>query len=134
MYTDGGKPSSGGALPHGAPDTARPAVERYLVGVFARVLKCDADTLDVNETFDTFGVDSLLGMDLLRALRQDLGELPSTLFYQKLTIAEVAAYLVEHKGDALAAAFALAGAAMPDTTRAPRAAMSVPAANASARA
>ncbi|WP_347879291.1 SDR family NAD(P)-dependent oxidoreductase [Burkholderia sp. BCC0419] len=141
MYTDGGKPSSGGALPHGAPDTARPAVERYLAGVFARVLKCDADTLDVNETFDTFGVDSLLGMDLLRALRQDLGELPSTLFYQKLTIAEVAAYLVEHKGDALAAAFAPAGgvatpasapgAAMPDTERAPRAAMSVRAANAS---
>ncbi|MCW5321949.1 SDR family NAD(P)-dependent oxidoreductase [Verminephrobacter aporrectodeae subsp. tuberculatae] len=138
MYTDGGKPSSGGSLPHGAPATVRPAAERYLAGVFARVLKCDADALDVNETFDTFGVDSLLGMDLLRALRQDLGELPSTLFYQKLTIAEVAAYLVEHKGDALAA---LAGAvAMPtddsgttmrDRTHAPRAAMPVPAANAS---
>nr|WP_175959405.1 SDR family NAD(P)-dependent oxidoreductase [Burkholderia pyrrocinia] len=138
MYTDGGKPSSGGPLPHGAPATARPAAERYLAGVFARVLKCDADALDVNETFDTFGVDSLLGMDLLRALRQDLGELPSTLFYQKLTIAEVATYLVEHKGDALAAlAGAVAmpaddsGAAAPDVQYAPRTAMPVPAANAS---
>ncbi|VWD01686.1 SDR family NAD(P)-dependent oxidoreductase [Burkholderia lata] len=138
MYTDGGKPSSDGALPHGAPATARAAAERYLAGVFARVLKCDADALDVNETFDTFGVDSLLGTDLLRALRQDLGELPSTLFYQKLTIAEVAAYLVEHKGDALAAltgAVAMSaddsGATTRDRAHAPRAAMPVPAATAS---
>uniref|UniRef100_UPI003BEF0529 SDR family NAD(P)-dependent oxidoreductase n=1 Tax=Burkholderia arboris TaxID=488730 RepID=UPI003BEF0529 len=141
MYTEGGKPSSGGPLPHGMADTGRPAVERYLAGVFARVLKCDVDTLDVNETFDAFGVDSLLGMDLLRALRQDLGELPSTLFYQKLTIAEVAAYLAECKSDALAALPALAGAAaapvaapgaaVQDTAHAPRAAMPAPAAAAS---
>lgn len=76
-------------------------VVAYVQKAFARVLKTSADDLDVQQTFESFGVDSLLGMDILRRLKDDLGSLPSTLLYERLTIAEVADYILRHHRDAL---------------------------------
>ncbi|MDB4986848.1 MAG: sle, partial [Myxococcaceae bacterium] len=73
----------------------------YVQKTFAKVLKMESKELDTRETFDSFGVDSLLGMDILRALREDLGKLPATLLYERLTIEDVGTYLHEHHAAAL---------------------------------
>jgi len=77
------------------------SVIAYVQKTFAGVLKMSAAALDVQETFESFGVDSLLGMDILRRLENDLGPLPSTMLYERLTIAEVAHYLLRHHRDGL---------------------------------
>lgn len=85
-------------------------VTGYLQRIFGAILKLDPATLDADETFEAFGVDSLMGMDILRSLKEEMGELPSTLLYEKLTINELAVYLLGTRRDALASL--LGGAAV----------------------
>ncbi|GAB2890598.1 hypothetical protein GCM10027093_27060 [Paraburkholderia jirisanensis] len=113
MQIDHSAPRHAGQTPGEASAVALPEVTKYLARVFATVLKCDPAVLDAQETFESFGVDSLLGMDILRALKRELGELPSTLLYQQLTIAELAAWLVQHRRAALAGMFAPAPGVVP---------------------
>jgi polyketide synthase PksM len=70
----------------------------YVRGVFADLLKVDRDRLDVESTFERYGVDSLVVLELNRRLEQDFGRLPATLLFERKTIAAVADYLVsEHR-------------------------------------
>ncbi|WP_433498361.1 SDR family NAD(P)-dependent oxidoreductase [Sphaerimonospora sp. CA-214678] len=68
-------------------------VRDYVRGVFAGVLKFAPDDLDDLVTFENYGVDSLVSLDILTRFEQDLGSLPSTLLFEHMTIAQLAARL-----------------------------------------
>lgn len=73
----------------------------YVTGIFSQILKLEVEEFDVTETFESYGVDSLIGMDILRKMKEDLGELSSTLLYEYLSIRELADYLLLHKAEEL---------------------------------
>ncbi|SDD61903.1 SDR family NAD(P)-dependent oxidoreductase [Actinokineospora iranica] len=90
-----------------APVSTAPAdtagVRAYLRKVFGEVLKSDPAGLDEYATFENFGVDSLVSLNIINRFEQDLGDLPSTLLFEHLTIEQLADHLVETHTDALSA-------------------------------
>ncbi|MEU3260649.1 alpha/beta fold hydrolase [Streptomyces albidoflavus] len=74
-------------------------VRDYVTKVFAEVLKHPADRLDAEATFENFGVDSLVSLNIINRFEQDLGDLPSTLLFEHMTIDQLATYLSEHHAD-----------------------------------
>jgi acyl transferase domain-containing protein/pimeloyl-ACP methyl ester carboxylesterase/acyl carrier protein/SAM-dependent methyltransferase len=97
-------PDAGAAGPHPAPadtDLARPVLT-YLRGIFADVLKFDESELDQNANFDVFGIDSLVALNLIDRLQEDLGPLPSTLLFEHLTLRALADHLAgTHRAELL---------------------------------
>jgi acyl transferase domain-containing protein/enoyl-CoA hydratase/carnithine racemase/pimeloyl-ACP methyl ester carboxylesterase/acyl carrier protein/NAD(P)-dependent dehydrogenase (short-subunit alcohol dehydrogenase family)/ubiquinone/menaquinone biosynthesis C-methylase UbiE len=73
----------------------RTAVRRVIAGT----LGLDPDILDDDEPFDNYGLDSLLGLDVLAVLERDLGALPSTTLFDHSTIARLATYVLEAHTD-----------------------------------
>ncbi|EPY93027.1 hypothetical protein K530_50205 [Streptomyces noursei CCRC 11814] len=93
----GGRPSAAG------PDLG-PRTEEYLVGLLAEELRMPADQVDVDESFERYGIDSLLVMSLTRRLEEHFGPLSKTLFFEYLTVRELAGYFTAKHPEALAAA------------------------------
>ncbi|MGY4996982.1 SDR family NAD(P)-dependent oxidoreductase [Streptomyces sp. 900105245] len=82
-----------------APDDAR--VRGYVRGVFAEVLKFDPASLADEVTFENYGVDSLVSLRIIGRFEEDFGELPATLLFEKLTIAQLADHFATEHGAAL---------------------------------
>ncbi|WP_435279494.1 SDR family NAD(P)-dependent oxidoreductase [Streptomyces sp. 1222.5] len=87
-----------------APDGAR--VRGYVRGVFAEVLKFDPDSLADEVTFENYGVDSLVSLRIIGRFEEDFGELPATLLFEKLTIAQLADHFATEHGAVLDALLA----------------------------
>ncbi|NRD52540.1 SDR family NAD(P)-dependent oxidoreductase [Corallococcus exiguus] len=83
----------------------------YVKRVFAEVLKQSPGALGDDATFDAYGVDSLLGLEVRRRFEKDLGRLPSTLLFEQLTVRALAGYLEQHKAAELTRVVGTAGAA-----------------------
>jgi pimeloyl-ACP methyl ester carboxylesterase/acyl carrier protein len=62
----------------------------------ADTLMIDRDKIDLDADLADFGVDSLLVVNLHRALEERVGTLPATLFLNNQSPREVAAYLIAH--------------------------------------
>ncbi|WP_434739716.1 SDR family NAD(P)-dependent oxidoreductase [Micromonospora sp. SH-82] len=101
--------TAGPSAPSGSPSPQ--AVRAYVTDVFAEVLKFRPADLDEQVTFDNFGVDSLVGQRIVHRFETDLGELPATLLFEHLTIAQLADHLRATRPAALAAR--LAGETLP---------------------
>ena len=86
-------------------------VERYLCEILASVLKLPAERIDTRAALENYGIDSILALDLTRALESRFGALPKTLFFEYLTIAELAGYFA--KSHAATLERVLAGGAAP---------------------
>ncbi|MBT2744871.1 MULTISPECIES: SDR family NAD(P)-dependent oxidoreductase [unclassified Lysobacter] len=82
----------------------------YLCELVHAETRIPADRIDIEERFEAFGFDSIMIGRLNAALEHDLGDLPKTLMYEYETVAELAAYLVEHAAAALTAKLAGEGA------------------------
>ncbi|WP_143676057.1 non-ribosomal peptide synthetase, partial [Streptomyces milbemycinicus] len=107
------------AVPAGAPDPApRPAretapadgdpagdlrgpAEEFLRGLLAAELKMPADDIAADESFEHYGIDSLLVLSLTRELERHFGPLSKTLFFEYLTVAELTEFLAEQHGGTL---------------------------------
>jgi acyl transferase domain-containing protein/enoyl-CoA hydratase/carnithine racemase/acyl carrier protein len=87
--------------------------EAFLCRQLATVLKLPAQRIDPRAPLEDYGIDSILALDLTRALEQAFGALPKTLFFEYLTIRDLAGYFVGAHAPALAARFATSGAAVP---------------------
>jgi acyl carrier protein len=107
-----------GSEPAGSEEAVEPVriAQEYVTEVFARVLELPVDRLDPAGTFDRYGVDSLVALELTRALEKDLGPLPATLLFEKITIGQLAHHLAAERPSALAR---LAAAAPPTRVAAP---------------
>jgi polyketide synthase PksN len=92
-----------GAAAPGPVDTSsrHRAAEGYVRSVFARVLEMSEDDLDPEATFETYGIDSLVVLELNRAFEADFGGLPTTLLFERITIAQLAQYFIAEHGLAL---------------------------------
>lgn len=94
------------------------AARNFVRNTVAKVLKLPAAAVELEEPLQTYGVDSMMAMELLRALESQLGELPTTLFYEHLTVGQVADYLRTAKREAFAPRHSVpAPAALNDSTQ-----------------
>ncbi|MFC0039503.1 SDR family NAD(P)-dependent oxidoreductase [Actinomadura rayongensis] len=64
-----------------------------VTAVFASVLEIPADRLDPDLTYENYGVDSLVALQLTRALEEVYGPQPATLLFERITIRKLAAHL-----------------------------------------
>ncbi|MCW3465911.1 SDR family NAD(P)-dependent oxidoreductase [Chitinophaga nivalis] len=70
--------------------------EKYLKGVFARVLKFEESRIDVQARFDVLGIDSILIGTLSKTLSKEFGAIPPTVFFEYGTISELTTYFTAH--------------------------------------
>ncbi|HEY0789748.1 MAG TPA: SDR family NAD(P)-dependent oxidoreductase, partial [Chthoniobacterales bacterium] len=103
------KPRSPGHSPPGAgkpgegtpdPDATRRALA-YLTGRLARLIKLPVSRIQPNDSFEKFGIDSVMVLEFTRVLEQDFGELSKTLLFEHQTVAELAAHFVANRPDQL---------------------------------
>ncbi len=72
--------------------------QTYLKKLLQNKLKLPEHKLDIQTSFDQYGLDSILILDVTRALEKDFGLLPKTLFFEYQTITELSHYFVQsHK-------------------------------------
>ncbi|WP_346660113.1 SDR family NAD(P)-dependent oxidoreductase [Streptomyces sp. WMMB303] len=84
--------------------TSREATERQVTAVFARVLELPPDRLAPDAAFADLGVDSLVALELTKALEADHGSLPATLLFERTTIRRLADHLHSRAAGPAAAA------------------------------
>src|SRR6185312_1341986 len=73
--------------------TLQDTIIQYLKIIFAEKLKLSPDKIATDETYEVYGVESLLVLEITKRLEQELGTLPKTLLYEKRCINDLAAYL-----------------------------------------
>ncbi|MFF4602688.1 SDR family NAD(P)-dependent oxidoreductase [Streptomyces sp. NPDC001339] len=90
-----------------AADEARAALlAAHLTEKAAEILKVSPDKIEPDTSLTAYGMDSILVLQFTNALRQDLGELSSTLLFEADSIEKLGAHLLEHRAaevDALVA-------------------------------
>ncbi|SAL32903.1 thiotemplate mechanism natural product synthetase [Caballeronia udeis] len=74
----------------------------YLREQLAALLKLPANKVDPQAPLEDYGIDSILALDLTRALERAFGPLPKTLFFEYLSLAELADYFVKAHAPKLA--------------------------------
>jgi len=84
------------------PQAPHEAVSAYLARHFSAVLKIEQDELDPSAPLDLYGADSLVTMEVVDRLEQELGPIPADLPFQGGSLEQVAAALAEHGGPLLA--------------------------------
>jgi acyl-CoA synthetase (AMP-forming)/AMP-acid ligase II/acyl carrier protein len=73
------------------------AVEHILIQCLARALELPAETIDPDEAFAAYGLDSRSGVGLVGELEVHFGrKLPATLFWDYPTTARLAAFLTDY--------------------------------------
>lgn len=77
----------------------------YLKKLIGNTLKISVDKVDASEPLETYGIDSIVIVQLTNALKDVFGDIPSTLFFECQTIDELADYLAKSRKDALTALF-----------------------------
>lgn len=79
------------------PENLQRRTNGYLRAVFAEVLKTDESRIDGQATFEKFGIDSLVGLEIIHRLERDFGNLPPTLLFEYMTVEMLTEYfLSEH--------------------------------------
>ncbi|HWX67121.1 MAG TPA: SDR family NAD(P)-dependent oxidoreductase, partial [Rhodanobacter sp.] len=86
-----------------ASDDIQERASRYFVRFLSATLKLPTHRIDPRAQMETYGIDSLLVLDLTRALEKQFGPLPKTLFFEYQTIAALSGYFVQHHQAAMAA-------------------------------
>lgn len=92
------QPRAEAPQPPARDETLQTALEGYLTRHFSKVSAIPESRLDSVETFDRYGLTSLMITTLTQRLAQVFGELSSTLFFEHQSIAALAAYFAsEHQ-------------------------------------
>jgi acyl transferase domain-containing protein/acyl carrier protein/SAM-dependent methyltransferase/NADP-dependent 3-hydroxy acid dehydrogenase YdfG len=66
----------------------------YVKTVFSGILNIPKASLDQRSTFERYGVDSLVSMEIIQRFEKDLGKLPSTLLFEYMTIEKLSDYIL----------------------------------------
>ncbi|MCB0190965.1 MAG: SDR family NAD(P)-dependent oxidoreductase, partial [Anaerolineae bacterium] len=75
----------------------------YLAHIFAATLKLERDRLKRDQTFEQYGIDSVMSLEIVNRLRQDFGRaLPATLLFEYMTLEKLAGYFLSHHSDTVA--------------------------------
>ncbi|HSO00297.1 MAG TPA: SDR family NAD(P)-dependent oxidoreductase, partial [Candidatus Nanopelagicales bacterium] len=87
------------------------ALRDHLREVLAATLKMDAAEIETDTTFERYGVDSLVAMDVVERLQADFGLLPKTLLFEHITLDKLAFHLAAKHGDVVRSRLAPAAGA-----------------------
>ncbi|BCB74916.1 hypothetical protein Pflav_013260 [Phytohabitans flavus] len=93
-----------GTEPAPAP-APRDRVLAWLAGLVAEEARVPVEQIVPEERLDRHGFDSVMALNLVRALERDLGKLPATLLFEYQTPATLADYLLDRHGEALGRRF-----------------------------
>ncbi|MFC5743592.1 non-ribosomal peptide synthetase [Dyella tabacisoli] len=74
---------------------------RHLVRTLSSTLKLPAQKIDASAPLETYGIDSVMVMDLTAKLEKVFGSLPKTLFFEYQTIAALSDYFLKQHRAAL---------------------------------
>nr|AAR19304.1 putative type I polyketide synthase [symbiont bacterium of Paederus fuscipes] len=78
--------------------TLKQASYVHLKKIVARILRMDSGELAVREPLETYGIDSILIVQITNALREVFPEIPSTLLFECQTLDALSDYLIrEHQ-------------------------------------
>ena len=80
-------------------DLTGSVVRGALDAMFADVADVDVETIDSEQPLSAYGIDSLMITHLNQRLGTLFEDLPSTLFFEHLTLRAVADYLLAHRGE-----------------------------------
>ena len=89
----------------------------YVQALIGEHIKLAPERIDARESFDCFGIDSIVINHINARLERDFGELPKTLMYEHETVEALAKYLVSEQQPALRRLFGTV--AQTDIERAP---------------
>ena len=92
---------AGAAIAAAPADDLHALAQRLLCERMAGLLKLPAQRLDPAAPLEDYGIDSILALDLTRLLEASFGALPRTLFFEYLSIAELAGYFAREHADTL---------------------------------
>ncbi|HVI53489.1 MAG TPA: SDR family NAD(P)-dependent oxidoreductase, partial [Luteibacter sp.] len=90
------------ATPAMPSDEFREKAVRYFIRLLSTTLKRPAHSIDARVAMEAYGIDSILVMDLTRALEQVFGPLSKTLLFEYQTIAALAGHFLEQHAGRLA--------------------------------
>ncbi len=85
-------------------DAAGPLPEkalRFFRTLLADTILCPVERIQVDESFDAYGIDSVMVMQMTNELEKSFGSLSKTLFFEHQTIRSLAGYFLEHRREAL---------------------------------
>lgn len=88
-----------------------PALAAYLVDAVAAVTKMDRKKIDASASFERFGMDSVMLMELQNYLKKDFTKLPKTALFEYDSLARLGEFIGREYGDTVAEKFGLAPAA-----------------------
>ncbi|MBV9492689.1 MAG: SDR family NAD(P)-dependent oxidoreductase, partial [Acidobacteria bacterium] len=69
--------------------------QEHLLNELAGLLKMPARKIDPQAPLETYGIDSILALQLVERLEKTFGPLPKTLFFEYQTLRDVTGYFVE---------------------------------------
>lgn len=69
---------------------------QYLQKIFAEKLRLSPEQIEIHETYEVYGIDSLLSVEITERLEKDLGPLPKTLLYEQNQLSLLAKYCLKN--------------------------------------
>lgn len=74
---------------------------RFFRTLLASTVRCPVERIQVDEPFDSYGIDSLMVMQMTNELEKSFGSLSKTLFFEHHTIRSLTGYFLETRREAL---------------------------------
>lgn len=71
-------------------------LENYLLDIFCKITALENDEVNIYETFENYGIDSIKVMKMTKELENIFGKLPKSLFYKCKNIFELKQYLIDN--------------------------------------
>lgn len=84
---------------HAREDKQLRVARQFLVELLCDRLKLSPSQIEGDVPFDQYGLDSVIGTDLVGALEQRFGSVPKMVFFEYTTLNDLASYLAEHHLD-----------------------------------
>lgn len=75
--------------------------ELYLKRIIAETIKITPNSIDVNHSFEHYGIDSLMIIQLNERLEKEFSNVPKTLFFEYQNLSSLTDYFVEHHHNSL---------------------------------
>ncbi|MEU8891629.1 beta-ketoacyl synthase N-terminal-like domain-containing protein [Streptomyces sp. NPDC048442] len=93
----------------------RVRVEQFVREVIAGTMRLEVSEVEVDRPFRDMGIDSLISMELLKPLRERVGYVPATVWFEYPTVERLVEFLVTEYADTVAEAFLAAAAPVAET-------------------
>ncbi|HEX2926549.1 MAG TPA: SDR family NAD(P)-dependent oxidoreductase [Ruminiclostridium sp.] len=90
-----------GASYTAAPQSVKELTEAFLKQIISEKLKINISRLNSNEPFETYGIDSVIILDITNELEKYFSNLTKTLFFEYSNIAELSEYFATVHGDTI---------------------------------